>query len=213
MERAGETDWTSAGVFAALSALRHVERPPGETYAYSNVGCICLGRIIEGITGESLDAVAHALLFKPLAMRNTTFWSGPALHPPDAVPLPSLLEPAPLSLGDGGLWTSVSDLLLWNVALLRDALGISQTLHTPGRLDDGTPLDYGWGVRVFRAAGLVVQSHGGSWEGQTAKLVRFPTRQASFAVIARDGSIEKMVALSAALPDALGNGQVRGFRQ
>jgi CubicO group peptidase (beta-lactamase class C family) len=202
MERAGETDWTSAGVLAALNALPPVE-PPGKTYAYSNAGYICLGRIIERITGESLDAVAHTFLFKPLAMRDTTFWSGPALHPPNAASLPPPLEPAPLSMGDGGLWTSVSDLLLWNAALLGDALGISQTLHTPGRLDDGTSLDYGWGVRVYREGGLDVQSHGGAWEGQTAKLVRFPTRQASFAVIARDDSVEKMVALSAALQNAL----------
>jgi hypothetical protein len=97
----------------------------------------------------------------------------------------------------------VSDLLRWNAALVSDALGISQTLHTPGRLDDGTPLDYGWGVRIFRAAGLLVQSHGGAWEGQTVKLVRPPTRRASFAVIALDSSVDKMVALSSALQDAL----------
>jgi len=189
-------------VLAALGAL-HLEQPPGSTYAYSNVGYICLGRIIERISGERLDAVARACLFEPLAMRSTTFWSGPALHPPNAGALPSSLEPAPLSMGDGGLWTSVSDLLLWNAALLGDALGISQTLHTAGRLDDGTPLDYGWGVRVVREGALLVQSHGGAWEGQTAKLVRLPDRYASFAVLACDSSVDRIVALSSALQDAL----------
>ena len=84
-----------------------------------------------------------------------------------------------------------------------DALCISRALHTPGSLDDGTPLDYAWGVRTFRAAGLVVHSHGGTWEGQAAKLVRLPTRRASFAVIACDSSVIRMAALSSALQDAL----------
>jgi CubicO group peptidase (beta-lactamase class C family) len=203
MKRAGEANWTSAGVLGALCALTHLQHRPGKTYAYSNVGYICLGRIVERVSGRRFDTLARALLFEPLAMRNTTFWSGPTLHPPNAGALPSSLEPAPLSVGDGGLWTSVSDLLLWNVALLTDALGISRTLHTPGSLDDGTPLDYGWGVRIFRAGDLLVQSHGGSWEGQTAKLVRLPTRRASFAVIALDSSVDRMVALSSALQDAL----------
>lgn len=159
---------------------------------------------MERISGERLDALARALLFKPLTMRSTTFWSGPTPRPPNAAILP-VVEPAPLSIGDGGLWTSVRDLLLWNAALLSDALGISHALHTPGSLDDGTPLDYAWGVRVFRAAGLLVQSHGGTWGGQTAKLVRLPARRASFAVIALDSSVERVVALSSALQDALGS--------
>jgi CubicO group peptidase (beta-lactamase class C family) len=203
MEQANEADWSSAGVCAALARIPRLEHEPGQTYAYSNVGYVCLGRIIEQISGQSLAALARALLFEPLQMRSTTFWSGPALRPPNAVALPTSLEPAPLSVGDGGLWTSVHDLLLWNAGLLGDALGVSHTLHTPGRLDDGTPLDYAWGVRIIRARGLSVQTHGGTWEGATAKLVRLPDRRASFAALALDSSVERMLALSSALQDAL----------
>lgn len=204
MERAGEADWTSAGVVAGLSAMPHLEHQPGQTYAYSSVGYVCLGRIIERVSGQSLDALARTLLFEPLKMRSTTFWSGPAPCPPNAAVLPQSLKPAPLSVGDGGLWTSVRDLLLWNAGLLSDALGVSHTLHTPGRLDDGTPLDYAWGVGILRASGGSVQSHGGSWEGATAKLVRLPDRGAGFAALALDSSVERMVALSSALQEALG---------
>jgi CubicO group peptidase (beta-lactamase class C family) len=205
MERAGEDDWTSAGVLATLSEVSDLEHQPGQTYAYSNVGYICLARVIERISGEDFDALAHALLFGPLEMRSTAFWCGPAPQPPNAaVVLPSL-APAPLSVGDGGLWTSVRDLMLWNAALLDDTLRISRTLHTTGSLDDGTQLDYAWGVRIFSAVDGPVQSHGGSWEGATAKLVRLPHRRASFAALAVDGSVERMVALSSALQDALGS--------
>jgi len=203
MERAEETDWTSAGVLAALSAMPRLEHPPGHAFAYSNVGYICLGRIIERLTGESLEAAARALLFEPLLMASTTFWPGPATCPPNAVALPPSPGPRPLSVSDGGLWTSVNDLLLWNRALLDDALGISELLHTPGRLDDGTQLDYAWGVRISRTSGGSVQSHGGSWEGASAKLVRLPHRRAGFAALALDGSVERMLALSSALQKAV----------
>jgi hypothetical protein len=64
--------------------------------------------------------------------------------------------PAPVSVGDGGLWTSVNDLLRWNTAVFADALGTAERTHTAGSLDDGTPLDYAWGVRVFRSGGELV---------------------------------------------------------
>jgi hypothetical protein len=138
-------------------------------------------------------------------MRTTIFWSGPTPVPAAAASLLPSLMPAALSVGDGGLWTSVCDLLLWNAGLLADALGISDTLHTPGSLDDGTPLDYAWGVRIFRASSGSVQSHGGDWDGATAKLVRLPDRRSSFAALALDSSVERMVVLSSALQDALGS--------
>ena len=209
MTRAGETDWTSDGVIAALTEVPELEQRPGAIYTYSNVGYICLARIIERLAGADLNAFAQARIFEPLKMRTTLLWSGPAPQPPVVIPEQLLGSPAPLSVGDGGLWTSVSDLLRWNDALLTDQLGVTKTLHTTGALDDGTPLDYAWGVRVFRVDGNRVESHGGTWEGATAKLVRLPDQGASFAALAHDGSVDRMVALSSALQDVLIGGATR----
>lgn len=193
-ERAGEKDWTSDGVISALGGMHELEHPPGEAYAYSNVGYICLARILERLSGEAVGSFAQARLFGPLQMRSTR------LSPSPPRPLPS---PAPLSVGDGGLWTSVRDLLRWNEAMLRDTLGLTATIHTAGTLDDGTPLDYAWGVRVFRIGGQRVQSHGGSWDDATAKLVRLPDLGASFAALAADGSVERMTALTSLIQEEL----------
>jgi CubicO group peptidase (beta-lactamase class C family) len=197
MESAGERDWTSDGAISALSGMHELDHSPGEAYAYSNVGYICLARILERFTGEAPGTFAETRLFEPLQMRATTL----SASPPE--PLPS---PAPLSVGDGGLWTSVRDLLRWNEALLRDTLGLSDMIHATGALDDGTPLDYAWGVRVFRVGDQRVQSHGGSWDDATSKLVRLPDLGASFAVLAADGSVERMTALSSLLQDELLSG-------
>ena len=201
MEVAGETDWTSPGVLAALAATPRLDREPGSAYAYSNEGYVCLARVIERSSGSTLDALAQARIFEPLGMRDTLFWTGPSPAPPAAAVRPHPDEPAPLSVGDGGLWTSVRDLLRWNDAIFEDALGIAARTHTPGSLDDGTRLEYAWGVRTFSVSGEVVHSHGGSYGNAAAKLVRLPERRAGFAVLAADGSVERMVSLSDALQD------------
>jgi CubicO group peptidase (beta-lactamase class C family) len=206
MTSVGQADWTSDGVIAALATMEAPQQQPGETYAYSNAGYICLARIVERLSGDHLGAFARTHLFEPLKMHATTLWSGPAPSPPTAVPAQPWPSPAPLSVGDGGLWSSVRDLLRWNEALLADALGFAERLHATGALDDGTPLDYAWGVRVFRVGRSRVQSHGGQWEGTTAKLVRLPDLGAGFAVLAHDGSVERMTTLSASLQDALLSG-------
>jgi CubicO group peptidase (beta-lactamase class C family) len=188
--------WTSPAFLAALAATPELDHAPGSVYAYSNVGYICLATIIERISASTLDSFARARIFKPLGMTRSTFWTGPSPTPPTAVaPAAEPTQPAPLSAGDGGLWTSVSELLRWNEAVMSDALGITARTHTPGSLDDGTRLDYAWGVRVSHASGQTVQSHGGEYGNATAKLIRLPNGVASLAALAADNSVERMITL------------------
>ena len=202
MQDLGESNWTSSGVLAALVETPDLDGKPGTCYVYSNVGYICLAFIIERIAGESFGELVRTRIFDPLGMRMSTLWSGPAPSPPDARLAAEQHQPAALSLGDGGLWTTASDLLRWNDALLADELGVSATMHAPGALDDGTPLDYAWGVRVFKESGQTVHSHGGDWGEATAKLVRLPDLGASFALLA-SGSVQKMSTLSDLLREGL----------
>jgi CubicO group peptidase (beta-lactamase class C family) len=202
MHSAGESDWTSAGVIAALADTRQLDSEPGSTYAYTSVGYIVLAAVVERIAGSPFPEFARRQIFDPLGMKRSVFWTGPAAAPPTgAVADPR--SPAALSAGDGGLWTTVSDLLRWNAALLDDTLGISSRLHQTGGLDDGTPLDYAWGVRVFDASGQTIHSHGGNHGNATAKLIRLPDRSAHFAVLAADSSVERMVAFADLVQDSL----------
>jgi CubicO group peptidase (beta-lactamase class C family) len=202
MQSAGESDWTSAGVLAALADTPHLDREPGSAYAYTSVGYIILAAIVERIAGSPFPEFAHSQVFEALGMKSSLFWAGPAGAPPTAA-ITAPTRPAALSVGDGGFWTTVSDLLRWNAALLDDTLGISSRLHTTGSLDNGTPLDYAWGVRVFDASGQTVQSHGGNYANATAKLIRLPDSSAHFAVLAADSNIERMVTFADRIQDAL----------
>ncbi|MFA6546972.1 MAG: serine hydrolase domain-containing protein [Limisphaerales bacterium] len=49
---------------------------PGTKYTYSNAGINTAARLIEVLTGQSYEAFMDARLFKPLGMKDTTFWPG-----------------------------------------------------------------------------------------------------------------------------------------
>ncbi|MEV4417435.1 serine hydrolase domain-containing protein [Catellatospora sp. NPDC049609] len=195
-------DRTTAGVLAALATLPSPARPPGTAYAYSNTGYVCLAEAVRRAAGRELPGLAHELLFAPLGMARSRLWDGPHPAPPGARPL-TPRHPAPLSLGDGGLWTTAADLLRWADALNTGALGVSGLLQTPGRLDDGTALDYAWGMGVCRRHGYTYHRHGGAWPGVRTMLARVPDRGLGLVVIAPGDATERAAALTDLLLDLL----------
>jgi CubicO group peptidase (beta-lactamase class C family) len=193
---------TTDAVIRALTRRDHLDRTPGTAYAYCNAGYVCLGVVVSRAAGRPLPDFAQEHVFGPLGMAGTRFWTGPAPHPPGAAPLdPSY--PAPLSLGDGGVWSTARDLLRWNRSLLSDDLGVAELTHTPGRLEDGTLLDYAWGVGVRSHHGHRSYWHGGSWPGVTAQLVRIPEKDAGLVVVALDDDSERATKLATAVVDGL----------
>jgi CubicO group peptidase (beta-lactamase class C family) len=194
LRRAG-LDRTTAGV---IRALDHPDGTPGTAFSYSNAGYVCLAVIVSRAAGRPLPDFARERVFQPLGMLNTRYWSGPAPHPPAAAPT-GARHPAPLSLGDGGVWSTAEDLMRWNEALDRDELGVSALLQTPGHLDDGTPLDYAWALGVRTHAGRRVYRHGGSWGRLCAQLVRIDGRRTDFVVIALDSDAARTANLADAL--------------
>ncbi|WP_170222822.1 serine hydrolase domain-containing protein [Nonomuraea turkmeniaca] len=193
-------DRTSHGVIRALARLPAVQGTPGSEYVYSNAGYVCLASVLERAADQDLPAFARRRLFAPLAMNDTCYWPGPAPAPPGAAPL-SPAHPAPLSLGDGGVWTTARDLVRWSQALNADELGISPLLQTPGRLEDGTPIDYAWGMGVRTHAGHRVYRHGGGWPGLRALQARLPELGVNIVLIAIADDTERRGDLFSGLLD------------
>lgn len=77
---------------------------PGTKYTYSNAGINTAARLIEVLTGQSYEAFMDARLFKPLGMKDTTFW-------PNAEQLKRLATPHKVNAAKTGLETnSISQL-------------------------------------------------------------------------------------------------------
>jgi CubicO group peptidase (beta-lactamase class C family) len=175
---------------------------PGAYFDYSNPGYTCLGEIVHRAADQPMETYARRHVFTPLGMDNTCFWSGPDPAPPGAVPLKPL-RPAPLSLGDGGMWSTAEDLLRWCEALNDDRLGISAQLQKPGRLDNGKTLEYAWGMGVHEHRGHTFYRHGGAWAGVRSLLVRVPDGGLGIVVLAIDDDTERRIVLADALLDKM----------
>jgi CubicO group peptidase (beta-lactamase class C family) len=202
MAEAGGTDHTSRRVLDALARFRVLRRPPGTEYVYSSAGYVCLAMVVQRVADQPLPRFAHDHLFNPLGMDETCFWTGPEPTPPSAAPLASP-HPTPLSSGDGGAWSTPADLLRWAEALNTDRLGISELIQTPGRLDDGTPVDYAWGMGVRSHAGRLVYRHGGGWPSLRALLARIPDLGLSLVIVALDDDTDRRVPLADSLLELL----------
>jgi CubicO group peptidase (beta-lactamase class C family) len=169
---------------------------PGRAFAYSNMGYVLLAEVLRCVTGRDPASAAEDDLFAPLGMSRSALGQAP----PYALP-----APPPRTVGDGGLWTSASDLLLWLEALNQGLLGngLTHLLQTPGRLENGTALDYAWGISVRPTDRGITYTHGGSWPGWTAKTVRNPTTGTALALLTCHSDTQVVSDLAMAIHDQL----------
>ena len=174
---------------------------PGETHVYANEGYWLLAAAVQGASGESLAAFAEQRIFRPLGMSRTGFRDRPAPLPRPGVAVghsPHLGQLKPVStgfhvVGDGGLMTTLQDLARWDLFWSgRSNLGaeLPRRMTRPGVLNDGSVLQYAWGVSVRRHRHKPIISHGGLFIGYRAKFVRFPEQDFSVVVLANAETVE-----------------------
>lgn len=187
----GVPGWGNEDLLAEIRGIDALAFRPGARYTYSNRGYHLLGQTVATAAGRSLAAFAEQRIFGPLGMTATFFRDAPSDLPPTAarghfvaVDGRTYVEPAAFhSVGAGGLWTTIDDLACWDAASY-DTTAVASRLATRGALDDGTPIHYGWGLSVRTHRGLPIHSHGGSFPGWAAKMVRFPEQRTTVAILA-----------------------------
>jgi hypothetical protein len=88
--------------------------------------------------------------------------------------------------GNGGLLTTVGDLLKWNENFEKPTVGDAKFValqQEPGRFNDGKPHTYAMGLMVRPYKGVPEVAHSGSTAGYRAHLTRFPQQKLSVAVL------------------------------
>ncbi len=188
MMLAGKRDedyYTNEEVMEALARLENLNFTPGSEYLYSNAGYWLLAQIIERATGKTLREWADEEMFKPLGMKHTHFHDDPRMIVQNRASGYRSKEDGgfeinmtPLEMvGDGGVFTSIDDLLEWDRNFDRKTLGgedVMTEMLTPGRFNNGKAQVYAGGLRVSHYRGIPIVEHGGVFVGFKAGMIRFP---------------------------------------
>lgn len=156
---------------------------PGTAIAYSNGGYLLLSAAIERAANEPFESVLAQRLFAPLGMHDTCV---PRRRTPVRPDLATLYMPDDLGgwrhaiamaeemLGDGGMVSTVDDLMRWARWSASPASGpLLGRLAGTEELDDDASR-YGFGVIAERWRGIRVISHTGAMPGASSLLMSVP---------------------------------------
>jgi len=183
---------------------------PGTEYSYSNTGYNLLAIVVARVSGTSFARFSTRNIFEPLGMANTQWRDDHRRIVPGRSTAYRALEDGEFEIlqpiehvhGNGGLLTTVNDLLIWNQALDDGRLGgqaFTEMMHEQGRLTDNSVITYAGGLQVDLFRGVQRVSHTGSTAGYRAFVARYPEHQLSVALLcntsdANPGSIRDQIA-------------------
>jgi CubicO group peptidase (beta-lactamase class C family) len=185
---------TDAEVLHLMEQETSTKFTPGTQWEYSNTGYIILGLIVQKVSGIRFADFLQQRIFAPLGMRNTiahedggkkVFRRAYGYTRVEGKWTETDQSPTSATLGDGGIYSSVDDLVHWDDALSRHSLLSDKEmspaitpvfLPDPKRLPtgpDGNALAYGFGWRLDPYKGHRVMSHRGGSAGFHTDIERF----------------------------------------
>lgn len=190
------TDDDALAVIARQKALNFT---PGSEYLYSNSGFFLLSVIVKRTSGKTLREFAAENIFQPLGMTHTSYRDDHTSLVPHRALAYEPGEKGGYKLdvsyfeqtGDGAVHTSVEDLLLWDENFYAGKIlgkDVLAKLQEQGKLTTGKTLDYAKGLVIGEYRGLRTVSHGGSWGGYRAQLLRFPDQHFSVVCLCNVGN-------------------------
>jgi len=184
---------THAHVLEIVHRQTALNFPPGTRWSYSNTGFNLAAIIVERVSGTSFQAFTRARLFDPLGMAHTSWRDdytrivkGRAIAYRERDKTFATDMPFENVYGNGGLLTTVGDLLKWNEHYDAPPEGDAPMVaeqQKAGHFNDGRAHGYGLGLFVGSYKGLREISHSGSTAGYQAFLTRFPDQRVSVAVL------------------------------
>ena len=198
----GKTWWAINGfsnedAIELLTQQKELNLEPGSQYLYSNSNYILLTEIVGRVTKKSFAEYALAL-FQKLGMKETSFCSNYMdLTPHKARPYAAwgkwIEYPSITNVhGDGGLFTSLKDQLLWeqsvqtqsSQALSAAVIQQSQALLPTSEVDH-----YGYGLEFSTYNGIPYIYHDGETGAYKATFLRFPSEKLSIVLMANSGQV------------------------
>ena len=189
-------------VLSLVASRDSLSTPPGTAYCYSNSGYVLLGMIVARVSGVPFAEFLRARIFGPLGMRSSVAH----VEGRDTVPhraygysprggafVQTDQSVTSATLGDGGIYSNVDDLALWDRALSGAALIDRASLvlaTTPPALPGGAATEYGFGWFIDTYRGEQRWRHTGETSGFRNAILRFPERELTIVILTNRSSGE-----------------------
>ena len=185
--------YTHAHVLDIVSRQESLNFEPGTWWSYCNTGYNLAAIIVSRVSGVPFAEFCRTRIFEPLGMTRTSWRDdfrrivkGRAIAYSETKDTYRQNMPFENVHGNGGLLTTVGDLLKWNENAVTRKVGDADFLREqlqPGTFTDGKPHDYAMGLYIRTFAGVPEVGHSGSTAGYRAYLARFPKQHVSVAVL------------------------------
>jgi CubicO group peptidase (beta-lactamase class C family) len=189
---------THAHVLDILSRQKSLNFPPGSRWSYSNSGYNLSAILVSRVSGQSFADFTRARIFTPMGMTRTS-WRDDytrivkkrAIAYEQSNGAYTQDMPFENVHGNGGLLTTVGDLLTWTRNLSQPVVGDAAFVkeeQEPGRFTDGRQHNYALGLVITTYRGVREVSHSGSTAGYRAYLATYPDQQVAVAVLCNAGN-------------------------
>ena len=186
--------------FAPLKQTDNLEFEPGTKYNYSNPAFNGLALIIEKVTGKKWQEYIKKNIFKYSKMKNSTITDGS--HPQSGVSHGYVLneknqyeeldygeEPTFAAAGNGGVWSSVEELWLYeraiqkNLFLSKEWIDISRTVYPFPEWKDSMSSRLGLSWFITKEMGLNMIGHTGSQGGFISDYLWLPEKKIFYTLL------------------------------
>lgn len=200
--RLGNEDYLTIEEFYQVVQQVPLALKPNEKLEYSNLAYFLLSMLVEKQSGKTLREYSHEKIFKPLGMNNT-FFSDDATElvlnraygykPKESGGYVNDMTNA-FWVGDGGLHSSVEDLLMWDNNFYKPKLGKNPTdfntlMNTPNSQHKLDNLLYANGQFVTEVDGRKGYFHSGGWLGTSTFYLRHQDDAFSVVVLCNNAEL------------------------
>ena len=180
-----------ADVLRLLESQDSTYFKPGTKYQYSNSGYALLALIVERVSGKSFAAFLHDRIFAPLGMNHTVAFEDGVSTVSNRAFGYTMKDSAwtrkdqsttSAVLGDGGIYSSIDDLVRWDAALYDSRLlsdASRKLAFSPQTPTDRPDVSYGFGWRI---TGETLW-HSGETSGFRNVIVRYPARHLTVVIL------------------------------
>jgi CubicO group peptidase (beta-lactamase class C family) len=185
--------YTHDHVLEILSRQKALNYTPGAEYSYTNSGYNLAAILVTRVSGKPFAQFSKEQIFQPLGMTSTQWRDdfrrivkNRAIAYEQRGGTLRQLMPFEDVHGNGGLLTTVGDLLKWNANFATAKVGGKELValqQVQSKLNDGRTISYALGLFVEYHQDFNEVSHSGTTAGYNAWLGRYPDKRISVAIL------------------------------